>query len=123
MPAVHQFERRHQRLAPPRVFFRRLGKFGALALGVMAAWVALGMIAFRWTLADAGWVDAFHHASLLASGMGPVPELRESSDVGKIAESLYALVSGFVLLAAAGVVAAPIVHRVFHHFHVDDSAR
>jgi len=28
-----------------------------------------------------------------------------------------------VLLASAGVVAAPIVHRVFHRFHVDDGER
>ena len=33
------------------------------------------------------------------------------------------LFSGFVLLASAGVVAAPIVHRVFHRFHVDDRER
>jgi hypothetical protein len=85
--------------------------------------VVLGMLVFHATLESASWVDAFQHASLLASGMGPVPDLHEGSDAGKIAEAAYALISGFVLLAAAGVVAAPIVHRVFHHFHVDDRER
>lgn len=117
------FERRHQKLAPRRIFLRRMAVFALIAMLAMLGWVGLGMVVFHATLERASWIDAFQHASLLASGMGPVPDLHEATDAGKLAESIYALVSGFVLLAAAGVVAAPIVHRVFHHFHVDDRER
>jgi len=120
---LHLFERRHQRLLPRKVFVRRMAVFVAAAVAFMALWVAAGTILFHATLEGADWFDAFRHASLLASGMGPAPELRQAGSAGKVVESLYALVSGFVLLAAAGVVAAPIVHRVFHHFHVDDDDR
>ena len=120
---LHLFERRHQRLLPRKVFVRRMAVFVAAAAGFMGLWVAAGTILFHATLEGGSWVDAFRHAALLASGMGPAPELRQGSDLGKVIESIYALFSGFVLLAAAGVVAAPIVHRVFHHFHVDDRER
>jgi hypothetical protein len=120
---IHEFERRHQRVVPFTVFAGRFVVFLLAALAMMALWIAAGTMLFHRTLQNATWVDAFHHASLLASGMGPVPELRQGSDTGKIVESLYSLVSGFVLLAAAGVVAAPIVHRVLHRFHVDERER
>jgi hypothetical protein len=120
---VPRFERRHQQVAAAGVFARRMTVFVAIALALTFAWVGIGTVVFRQTIEGASWVDAFRHASLLASGMGPAPDLRQSSDAGKIAEALYSLFSGFVLLASAGVVAAPIVHRVFHRFHVDDRER
>ena len=108
-------------VAPWSVFWRRFTVFATFASAFMAAWVALGTFVFHATLVSKDWVDAFRHASLLASGMGPAPNLEQAHDVGKIAESLYSLFSGFVLLASAGVFTAPIVHRIFHHFHVDDT--
>lgn len=120
---IHELERRHQRIVPFTVFAGRLVVFLLAALTMMALWIAAGTVLFHRTLQSASWVDAFHHASLLASGMGPVPELRQGSDTGKIVEALYSLISGFVLLAAAGVIAAPIVHRVLHRFHVDERDR
>ena len=120
---VPRFERRHQRIATTGVFSGRMAVFVAIALVLMVAWLGVGTVVFKGTIEGASWVDAFRYASLLASGMGPAPDLRQSSDAGKIAEALYSLFSGFVLLASAGVVAAPIVHRVFHRFHVDDRER
>ena len=117
---VTAFERRHQKLAPPRVFWHRQRLFLALAAGVMVAWVAIGTVLFHFTLDERGWIDAFLHASLLASGMGPAPDLHPTGFWGKAFEAVYSLISGFVLLASAGVAASPIVHRIFHHVHVDD---
>ncbi len=113
--------RRTGGIAPWPVFWRRFAVFAAFAAAFMAAWVALGTVLFHATLRDASWVDAFRHASLLASGMGPAPQLEQKHDLGKIGEAIYSLFSGFVLLAAAGVFVAPIVHRIFHHFHVSDA--
>jgi hypothetical protein len=118
---VTRFERRHQKLAPRRVFWHRQRVFLALAVGGMIGWVAIGTVLFHLTLDERAWVDAFLHASLLASGMGPAPDLHPTGFWGKVFEAGYSLVSGFVLLASAGVAASPIVHRIFHHFHVDDT--
>jgi len=121
MIPLHAFERRRQRLAPPRVFWRRFGIFAGIASFAMLVWVGIGTVLFHAEIERGNWYDAFRYAALIASGMGPAPDLRVSTDLGKVLESLYALFCGFVLLAAAGVAASPIVHRVFHHFHVDDT--
>jgi hypothetical protein len=41
------------------------------------------------------------------------------TDEGTVFASCYALFSGVVFLVAVGVFVAPIVHRVFHRFHLD----
>jgi hypothetical protein len=38
---------------------------------------------------------------------------------GKIFAGSYAIFSGLLLIIAAGLVLAPIFHRVLHHFHVE----
>jgi hypothetical protein len=61
------------------------------------------------------WRGAFMNAAMLMGGMGPVdPPL---TDGGKVFAGLYALYAGLVFLVAAGLLFAPIVHRVMHKFH------
>ena len=48
-------------------------------------------------------------------GMGPVDAPRTNG--GKVFAGLYALYAGLVFLVAAGLVFAPIVHRLMHKFH------
>jgi len=38
---------------------------------------------------------------------------------GKIFTGIYALLSGLVFFSFVGVIFAPIVHRLFHRFHLD----
>jgi hypothetical protein len=61
------------------------------------------------------WRDAFLNAAMLLGGMGPVDAPR--TDAGKIFAGLYALYAGLVFLIVAGVLLAPVVHRVLHRFH------
>jgi len=60
-------------------------------------------------------VDSLLEASMILGGEGPIAPMQ--NDAVKIFASLYALFSGFVLLAAAGIIIAPILHRLMHHFH------
>jgi hypothetical protein len=53
---------------------------------------------------------------MILGGMGPVAPLQTVA--GKIFASFYALYSGVVLLAAVGILAAPIFHRFLHRFHL-----
>ena len=55
---------------------------------------------------------------MIAGGMGPVDVL--DNDAAKLFAGVYALLSGVILLAAAGVVLAPILHRLLHTLHLDD---
>lgn len=112
------FERRRQPLLSPSGFAKRLmASFGAAAVLIGLSLVA-GMIGY-WYFEKMAWVDAFANAAMILSGMGPLSELRTSG--GKIFAGTYALYSGLTLIVATGLILAPILHRVMHHFHLDDA--
>jgi hypothetical protein len=97
------------------VFRRRLAGHGAVAAALMVVSLAIGMAGYRW-LAGLPPVDAFLNAAMLMGGMGPVDALH--TDAAKVFAGLYALYCGLVLLVATGILAAPILHRMLHRFHV-----
>ena len=66
-----------------------------------------------------GWRDAFLNAAMLLGGMGPVKT--DLSEQGKIFAGLYALYSGLVVIAVAGLLLGPGVHHLMHHVHWDDT--
>ena len=51
-------------------------------------------------------------------GMGPVSEMK--TEVGKLFAGVYALYCGLFLLIAAGIVLAPLAHRLLHRFHLEE---
>ena len=65
------------------------------------------------------WVDAFLNVAMILSGMGPIGTLQ--TDAGKIFAGCYALFSGLALVAALGIIFAPVVHRFLHKFHLEDT--
>jgi hypothetical protein len=114
------YEHRSAPLLPFRRFLLRvLSSVGLVALMAGTA-LGIGVVGYH-TLAGLPWIDALLDASMILSGMGPVNELR--SDGAKLFASAYALFSGVVFISSMGVVAAPIVHRFLHHFHLDESRR
>ena len=74
-----------------------------------------GMAGYRY-FEGMEWIDAFANAAMILSGMGPLTPLQTSS--GKLFAGLYALYSGLALLAATGIIFAPLVHRLLHRFHL-----
>jgi hypothetical protein len=114
-----RYERRTQRLLPRRQFFRRALRHFAFALAVGAVAVGLGTIGYH-VVGPLGWVDSFLNASMILSGMGPVDRMMTAP--AKIFAALYALFSGLVFIGVSGVIVAPWIHRVFHWFHVDETA-
>ena len=112
------FERRHQKLAPAHIFIRRLVACVAVA-GLLAGFALLiGIAGYHW-LAGLGWVDALLNASMILGGMGPVDVLTDTS--AKVFASCYALFSGLVFIAVMGITLSPVVHRMLHKFHADES--
>lgn len=65
-----------------------------------------------------GALDAFANAAMILSGMGPLAPL--ATPGGKIFAGIYAIFSGLLLFGIAGLMLAPVFHRLLHHFHVDD---
>jgi hypothetical protein len=93
-----------------RRFLRHVG-YGAIVVGLS---VLGGTVGYRF-FAGFSWVDSFLNASMLLGGLGPVGDLPSAG--AKIFASLFALYSGLVFLILAGVLLAPIFHRVLHKFH------
>ncbi len=56
---------------------------------------------------------------MLMGGMGPVDA--PHTDAGKLFAGLFALYAGLVFIASAGLVFTPVLHRLLHRFHWEDS--
>jgi hypothetical protein len=110
-------ERKHEPLAPLHVFRKRMLHSGGVAAGIIGVSLVIGVVGYRVLGGIESWVDCLYNASMILGGMGPVAELH--SDAGKVFASAYALYSGVVLLASVGVLLAPALHRILHHFHIE----
>ncbi len=110
------YEKRVEGLASTRAFARRVGRHTAIAATLIACSLAVGMSGYH-ALEGLPWLDAFVNASMLLGGMGPVDALH--TDAGKLFAGCYALYCGLVVIVAAGLLLAPFVHRLLHHFHLD----
>ncbi len=115
--AFLHYEMRGEPLAPPRVFRRRLVRSGALTAVIIGVSLAIGVLGYHYIGGLASWVDCLYNASMILGGMGPVDPL--TTDAGKLFASGYALFSGVTLLTSVGVLLAPVLHRLLHHFHVE----
>lgn len=106
------------KLASRAAFRRRLITTAGVGLILIAISLAIGIAGYAMT-ERLPLLDAFLNASMILSGMGPLHEPKTAA--GKLFAGLYALYSGFAVLGIAAVVFAPVVHRLFHHFHILDS--
>jgi hypothetical protein len=111
-----EFEHRAQPVIPPERFIIRLAHSGIIALALIAVSLMIGMLGYH-NLEGLSWIDAFLNASMLLGGMGPVNIPATSS--GKLFAGLYALYCGLAVILVAGVILAPIAHRILHKFHME----
>ena len=111
------FEKRGHPMASRKVFSRRLLRSGLLAFGTIVVALAIGMAGYMGFEAM-GFIDAFANAAMILSGMGPLTPLL--TDGGKVFAGLYAIFSGLLIFVVAGLMLAPVFHRILHSFHVDD---
>ena len=109
---------RDGRLATREIFAARLWQQALWALAVIIVAMATGMAGYSW-FGDMDAVQAFANAAMILSGMGPLDKLQTQG--GMIFEGIYALACGLVLLAAAALVLAPLLHRLLHRFHLEDT--
>ena len=99
----------------PRYLRRQLRSIGVGLLLIVVALCA-GMLGYH-RLVGLSWIDSYENAAMILSGMGPLAA--PATIAGKIFAGTYALFSGIAVLAIAGVIAAPLVHRFLHRLHAD----
>lgn len=112
------FERRNERLLPRHLFFRRMARWGVAGAIVLLGSLAFGVCGYHF-LESLPWIDSLLDASMILGGMGPVDPIHTTA--GKLFASFYALYSGLAIIAVVGILIAPIVHRLFHKFHIETS--
>jgi hypothetical protein len=110
------YEHRAQPLLSTREFFVRLSRHGAVAIGVLAFSLFLGMAGYH-LFEKLSWLDAFLNSAMLLGGMGPVDPPKTAA--GKLFAGGYALYAGLVFITVAAIVGTPLFHRILHRFHAD----
>lgn len=110
------FERRQQPLISRIEFLRRQLKFTLIAFAIIFGSLVVGILGYHW-LEGMSWVDSLLNSAMILGGMGPVNPL--TTVAGKIFASFYALYSGVIFLVVAGIIFAPMFHRILHHFHLE----
>ena len=116
MARSHLYEHRSDPLLPRRQFLIRLLRHGTASFLLLMVSLGIGVLGYRLT-EGLSWIDALLNASMILGGMGPVNAMQ--SDAGKIFASAYALFSGMIFLVLAGIVIAPVAHRLLHRIHLD----
>ena len=86
------------------------------ALVVLFLSLAIGILGYHFVVGFT-WVDSILNASMILGGMGPVNPI--DSVGGKLFASFYALFSGVIFLVVAGIIIAPLAHRLLHRLHLD----
>ena len=110
------FERRSQPLLNRRAFLRRLAGSTLTGIGLIAVSLFAGMLGYHF-FEGLSAIDSFLNAAMLLGGMGPVEQ--PQTHAGKLFAGMYALYCGLAVIVVAGIIFAPVVHRLMHRFHLD----
>jgi hypothetical protein len=111
------YEHHSEELLPVPQFAARVARHVLVALSLIVVSLLAGMAGYRW-IAGMSWIDSFLNTSMLLGGMGPVGDL--PNDASKVFAGVYALYAGLILIFCAGIILAPIGHRILHSLHLDN---
>jgi len=114
------YEHKTQSLAPLHVYYKRIFRNIFLVSIVLIIMLTIGTLGFYFfTVPHVLLIDAFHNASMILSGMGPVLAGQLTFE-GKIFSSLYAIFSGVIFMSSVGFILTPVVHRFLHRLHLPE---
>ena len=109
------YEHHSHPVLPLSAFLWRVAKHAGWVVLLIGGSLGIGITGFM-KIARMSFVDAFLDASMLLGGMGPVGVL--PTDAAKYFAGGYALYCGIVFIASAGILIAPVAHRVLHKLHL-----
>ncbi|MFN4083545.1 MAG: hypothetical protein ACK4K9_07940 [Bacteroidia bacterium] len=115
-----KLENKRQKVTSLFQFLFRVGTYGIFAFILVFFSVLFGTVGYHY-FGEISWIDSFHMACMILTGMGPIAEMKTTS--AKIFSSIYALYSGVAFLSITAVFFAPIIHRLLHILHVEDEGK
>lgn len=104
-------------MLPRRIFLFRFVRGIIIGLCLILIALYLGMLGYHLT-ERMSWTDSFVNAAMILSGMGPMGALNTTA--GKIFAGIYALFSGLFFIAIVGLIFAPLAHRLFKKWRIED---
>ncbi len=110
------YEHHDQPLLSRKRFLRRQFNHFLIVLAIIGGSLGIGMLGYH-GFEGLSWIDSFLNSAMLLGGMGPVDALH--TNAGKLFAGIYSLYAGIVFLVIAGVLFAPLFHRMLHRFHMD----
>jgi hypothetical protein len=111
-----KLEHRRQKVASVPHFIIRLLRYGIFSVMLIVISVGIGTAGYH-HFGKLGFIDSFHMACMILTGMGPVDDM--TTDAAKLFSSFYALYSGVAFLSITAVFFAPIIHRLLHILQVE----
>lgn len=112
-----KFENKRDPVLSHGLWIKRILNTVWLALLVIAVSLTIGITGYHF-ISGLPWIDAILEASMILGGMGAVAPM--TTDAAKLFASAYALMSGLIIITTTGILLAPFLHRMMHHFHADD---
>lgn len=113
------YEKKREPLLHKQAFIRRLSYNFLVAFEALFISLGLGIIGYH-NLCHFSWIDSLLNASMILGGMGPVCPIDDEYIYGKIFASFYAIFSGIGFIGGISILLAPILHRIYHRFHIED---
>lgn len=110
------FEKKHQPLAPRSIFILRIITSVLFGIFLVVLTLSMGICGLMF-FENMNYVDAFSNAALILASVGAITSI--VSNAGKVFCGYYAIFSSFIYIIVIGIIFAPVVHRLFHKFHLD----
>lgn len=103
-------------MQPFHIFFKKFSRNLLIGLSVILLSLGIGMMGYH-HYEKMNWVDSYLNAAMILSGMGPASPIQ--TEKGKIFAGSYALFSGILFLVMIAFILAPVIHRLFHKWHLE----
>jgi len=116
--SLFPFEHKNKPVISNAEFLKRQLRFVGYAMLLLTVSLGMGMAGYRYHT-GMSWMDAFLNASMILTGMGPIDQMPTAG--AKFFAGCYALFSGVVFLSTVAVMFTPLVHRLLHLMHIDES--
>lgn len=97
-------------------FFLKLTRYILVGICLFSLSLAVGMVGYHY-IEGFSWIDSYLEAAMILSGMGPVKAL--NTFAGKLFAGTYAIYCCLVFITTLALISAPIIHHVFHKFHIE----